>query len=69
MLFRDEDWRIFSLKITRSKDEVAEFTPKISNKDLVGSDECSWVDYIKEMSSGSDDYHDLFIGKISTTQS
>jgi len=42
-LSRDEDWRIFSLKITRSKDECNE---------LVGSDECSWVDYIKEMSSG-----------------
>ena len=34
LLFRDEDWRIFSLKITRSKDEVAEFTSKISNKDF-----------------------------------
>ena len=35
LFFRDEDWRIFSLKITRSKDEVAEFTSKIWNNVFV----------------------------------
>jgi len=45
LLSRDEDWRIYCLKITRTRDEC-------NKEGMVHNNECCWVDYIKEMSSG-----------------
>jgi len=45
LLSRDEDWRIYCLKITRTRDEC-------NQEGMIHHNECCWVDYIKEMSSG-----------------
>jgi len=45
LLSRDVDWRIFCLKITRTREEC-------NQEGMIHNNECCWVDYIKEMSSG-----------------